>query len=273
MLHGVYIVDADNTLWDTNEVFVAAQRKMVGALRENGCGLDDEAALQAIRALDLEIGVALNDFEYDFTRLACALLLLDQGLPGSEAVRLVTAADPPAREWARAQDAAGTFYAHLQGHVPRLFAGVPETLAALRSRGNVLVLHSEGLRARIKHTMAVHALEPLFDCLALERKSRHSFQRAREAGADLFRSAAGRDPERCIVVGDSPKRDIRFGNLIGATTVFKPGGWLGLEIPGDPLLTPDFTIRAFPELLELTAASPGAGDDAGEPAAAARFWG
>ena len=251
MLRGVYIIDADNTLWDTNQVFLGAQMEMIGMLRQNGCRLDQEAAFQAIRALDFKIALALDDFEYDFSRLACALILVDQGLPDTEAVQLACAAEPPGDEWKTARQAGWAFCRYLNGNCPPLFAGVLETLNALRAGGNTLVLHSEGLRARILRTLSAHSLEPLFDCLTLERKSRDSFQYARQTGERLFRISTGGKPEYCIVVGDSPKRDIRFGNLIGAVTVFKPGGWLGVEVPDDPLLTPDFTIGHFPELLEL----------------------
>lgn len=251
MLKGVYIIDADNTLWDTNEVFSGAQMKMLDTLRQNGCGLDAETAPRAMRTLDWEIACTLDDFEYDFSRLACALLLLERGLTEAEAVQLASTANPPAREWKSARHAGSSFYEHLQAHRPPLFVGVPETLVALRARGNALVLHSEGLRERILRTLAAHTLESLFDCMALERKSQESFQRARQAGEDLFLTINGRNPDHCTVVGDSPKRDIRFGNLIGATTIFKPGGWLGLETSDDPLLAPHFTIEKFSELLEL----------------------
>lgn len=249
LLRGVYIIDADNTLWDTNEVFVGAQLKMIEALHRQGCRFAAEEALVMLRALDLRIALALDDFEYDFSRLACALLLAEGGL--ETAVQSACAAHPPEPEWETAGLAGEAFYAHLGTHVPSLFAGVPETLAALRAQGNTLVLHSEGQPDRILQTLAAHSLEPLFDALALERKSRESFQRARQAGEDLFRTLTGQKPDGCIVVGDSPKRDIRFGNQIGATTVFKPGGWLGAELPDDPSLMPHFTIGDFSELLDL----------------------
>jgi putative hydrolase of the HAD superfamily len=251
LLQGVYIIDADNTLWDTNAVFLKAQLEMIRTLRQYGCGLEPEAALQAMRALDLQIAFALDNFEYDFSRLACALLLVERGLAEAEAVQLVCAGHPPADEWNTALRASHDFYEHVNTHCPPLFAGVTETLTALRAGSNTLVLHSEGLRDRVQQTLAAHALEPFFDCVVLERKSRDSFRRARLTGEKLYRSNTGRDPEYCVVVGDSPKRDIRFGNLIGATTVLKPGGWLGVEIPDDPLLTPHFTIENFFELLEL----------------------
>jgi len=251
LLHGVYIIDADNTLWDTNEVFLGAQIRMIENMRENGCSLETGAALEFLRALDFRLAVALDDFEYDYSRLACALFLVDRGRPENEAVRLATAAVPPAPEWDRARLAGRVFYTHLQAHCPPLFFGVAETLAALRSGGNTLVLHSEGRHERIAETLSAHNLDPFFHHTALERKSQDSFRRARLAGEAYFAQTKGRSPDHCVVVGDSPKRDIRFGNIIGATTVFKPGGWLGTELPDDPLLTPDYTISCFTELLEL----------------------
>lgn len=251
MLRGVYIVDADNTLWDTNAVFLGAQLKMAANLRDSGCSLETAAALDLLRALDFRLALALDDFEYDYTRLALALLLVDRGRPHDEAVRLAAAAAPPALEWDQSQPAGTAFYAHLQAHCPPLFFGVTETLAKLRSEGNTLVLHSEGREQRIARTLAAHDLGPFFHHNVLERKSQDSFRRARQAGEASFAQARGRSPDHCVVVGDSPKRDIRFGNIIGATTVFKPGGWLGTELPDDPLLTPDYTISCFTELLGL----------------------
>lgn len=253
MLHGIYIIDADNTLWDTHGVYLEAYRRMVQALQEAGYafGEDFASTYLSIRAADRVIAQTLRDYEYDFTLLALALVHHAAGTPPEEAARRALSAPRAGREWKAASLAAERFYAYHDSTPPALFDRVGETLAALKHLGNVLILHSEGQPQRVHKTLASYGLDDFFHDLVLEHKSPASFARARAIGREFYRWMADVPPRDCVVVGDSPQRDILFGNLIGARTVMKPGGFWGGEIPQDPLQQPEYVVSSLGDILAL----------------------
>ncbi|MBO8128114.1 MAG: HAD hydrolase-like protein [Peptococcaceae bacterium] len=251
MFHGVYIFDADNTLWDTHSVFVGSYKTMIEVLQRYGYPLDMDAALHDIRRIDFTIAHKLRNYEYDFTMLALALIFVSQGLSPSAAAHkaIEEYASSPHRE--KAAWAAASFYDYQRTNPPRLFAGVKTTLKALRSLGNALILHSEGKPERVTEHLAAYNLTDMFDYYVLEPKSEHSFRKARHAGSEFYRWACGITPRHCVVVGDSPLRDIMFGHLIGAYTVMTPSEYWGPEVPDDPLQKPHYTVETMEDLLKI----------------------
>ncbi|MDI6709340.1 MAG: HAD family hydrolase [Thermoanaerobacterales bacterium] len=253
MLHGIYIIDADNTLWDTHGVYLEAYRRMVQALQEAGYAFAEDfgSVYLSIRTADRTIARTLHDYEYDFTLLALALVHHAGGSEPEEAARRALSAPRAGREWRAASLAASRFYAYHDSTPPALFEHAGETLAALKHLGNVLILHSEGQPERVRQTLAVHGLTDFFHDLVLEYKSPASFARARAIGREFYRWIADIPPRDCVVVGDSPQRDILFGNLIGAHTIMKPGGFWGGDIPEDPLQQPEYLVTHLGEILSL----------------------
>lgn len=253
MLHGIYIIDADNTLWDTHGVYLEAYRRMVQALQEAGYSFVDDfdSVYLSIRAADRIIARTLRNYEYDSTLLALALIHHAGGSEPEDAARRALSAPRAGREWRAASFAAGRFYGYHDSTPPALFERASETLAALKHLGNVLILHSEGQPERVRQTLAAHGLTDFFHDLVLEYKSPASFARARAIGREFYRWIADIPPRDCVVVGDSPQRDILFGNLIGARTVMKPGGFWGGQIPEDPLQQPEYLVSSLGEILSL----------------------
>jgi len=253
LLHGIYIIDADNTLWDTHGVYLEAYRRMVQALQESGYSFagDFDSVYLSIRAADRIIARTLRDYEYDSTLLARALIYHAAGLEPEEAAQRSLSAPPAGREWRAASHAAARFYAYHDSTPPPLFEQARETLTALKHLGNVLILHSEGQPERVRQTLALHGLIDVFHDLVLEYKSPESFTRARTIGREYYRWMADIPPRDCVVVGDSPQRDILFGNMIGARTIMKPGGFWGGTIPEDPLQQPEYLVSGLGEILNL----------------------
>ncbi|MGQ9531756.1 MAG: HAD family hydrolase [Desulfotomaculales bacterium] len=251
-MHGVYIIDADNTLWDTNRVYTGALRSMLSALKAQDRSFPEDFPFEVVRTADRAIAKALGEYEYDARVLALALVYHARGLEAAEAARQALAGqgenDPAFEIAARA---AQSFYGYLHENPPPLFDGAKETLAALLKAGNVLILHSEGRHDRVLKTLALHQLDGFFHRVVIERKSETSFRQARALGQAMYSRAHAVPPCGCIVVGDSPQRDILFGNLIGALTVMKVGGMWGASIPHDPLHQPDYVISHWEELLHL----------------------
>lgn len=252
MVHGVYIIDADNTLWDTNQVYTGAFKSMLSALRAQDRSFPEGFPFEVIRTVDRAIAKALGEYEYDARVLALALVYHARGLEPTEAARQALVArrgrDPAFEIAARA---AQSFYQYLHENPPPLFDGAKETLSALLKAGNVLILHSEGQHDRVLKTLAIHQLDRFFHRVVIERKSETSFRQARALGQAIYCRARAVPHCGCTVVGDSPQRDILFGNLIGALTVMKVGGMWGANIPLDPLRQPDYVISQWEELLHL----------------------
>lgn len=255
LLHGIYIIDADNTLWDTHGVFVAAYRHMVSVLTQAGYSFSRESfglPYTAIRSMDRLIAHALRDYEYDFTLLALSLIHHARGHDFDAAVHRALNACHSGTDWKLAGCAAHSFYEHCNATQPRLFPQAAETLAALMYLGNVLILHSEGKADRVRETLDFYDLADYFHDLVLEPKSHSSFKRARGIGLEYYRWLADIPPQDCVVVGDSPPRDILFGNLIGAHTILTPALFWGAELPNDPLQHPDYTIKNLLDILHLS---------------------
>jgi len=250
-LNGVYVIDADNTLWDTYSVFVGAYAEMVNCLRSLGCSFGDVFDISTIRVIDSHLSRTLRDYEYDFALLALALVHVARGAAPLDAAAAVLAAPPRSGELLVARAAADRFYLYYRTHYPPLYEETAETLAALKHLNNVLVLHSEGREDRVRRDLANHSLDRYFDYLLIQTKSRQSFAQACAAGEAFYRWVSDIPPPEYVVIGDSPQRDIVFGNMIGAKTILKPGAFWGSTIPEDPLHQPDYVVSSLDEILAL----------------------
>lgn len=94
MLHGIYIFDADNTLWDTHRIYIDGYRHLLSFLQEAGY-LSTNFTLATVFATDRTIIQAIGKYEYDVTVLAMALIYQAQGLDRETAINQAFAATPP----------------------------------------------------------------------------------------------------------------------------------------------------------------------------------
>jgi putative hydrolase of the HAD superfamily len=247
----VLIVDADNTLWDTDDVFADAQRAMIDALERHGHVLPGDK-LAFLREVDGRMFEYHGRFEYDFRMLPEALIqAVAQGHadidPG-----IVPVLDEPSSDAVEAYEA---FSSTLETTKPDLLPGVRELVDWLRAANAAgeprvaSILVSEGEQGRLTGIARHHNLdEGVFDSVhILPGKDQHSFKTAVAEG----RAILGDPCAQAVSIGDSLKRDIGPSKAAGCVTIYKPHGFHGQEAAGTPEEEPDHTVGTVHEALEI----------------------
>jgi putative hydrolase of the HAD superfamily len=255
----LFVFDADNTLWDTNAVFSNAQLSLLRVLESFDLIANPELQLPVLRHIDRLLFKRLNRFEYDFKTLSVAVsyFFVHGNLTPEELVEKVL--HPSFVSSGTLGDIAKqAFLAYGQSleDIPEIFPDAKTTLKALRSLNStkcsvVILLLSEGNFQRLQRILQSHKMfgNQYFDEIMVESsKTRDVFARARARG--LERLACNNDSEcSSFVVGDSLKRDIKYGNQCGFTTVYKPAGFMGIEIPRDIDEEPTLEISNLEHLI------------------------
>lgn len=265
------VVDADNTLWDTNQVFEAARRRMLSVLvddgRSDGPSEGEEAGSDVLRELAGRLSLLKGTNDLNLLARATALYLLGEG-PNSTTERIEWAArraqagavpDRDGADEALIQAGADAFRAALRT-VPPLLSGAEALLRsvadwkAARPASRQSVLFSEGDPDRLEIAFDAYGIGSgrHFDDIVLREKTRAAF-------ADVCGSiddALAHDPVSTpgpdvVVIGDSLKRDIRPANAVGCTTVYCPGAFKGHETPESPADTPDHTVSTLGNALDV----------------------
>lgn len=261
-MKAVLIFDADNTLWDTDSVFRSAQLALLETLAKDGLLTDPESQLETLRMLDRELFSQMGRFEYDFKVLSAALayyysrqLLLKDAvyqaisdMKKGYCSQLAVVID----------DACHAFKQGLSG-IPNLYPGTEAMLSyisALRASENPVatVLLSEGEPERLKRILKAHQIvrRGFFDDIIIEKtKSKETFERAKQSGLKHLRKAGDSTQTLFFLVGDSLKRDIKFGNQLGFVTVYKPSPFMGREEPRELDERPCYIIQNLGELPSL----------------------
>lgn len=264
------IVDADNTLWDTNQVFADARREMLSVLTQNGRtdgGSADTAGPDVLRELAQGLSLVTGATDLDPLARASALYLLGDGPNGETdrvewAVQQTKAGAVPARDGADEaliQAAADAFRSALRT-VPPLLAGADDLLRsvqewkAMRPDRRQSVLFSEGDPDRLEIAFDAYGIGSgrHFDDIVLREKTRAAFADVRGGIDDaLAHDPATTSGPDVAVIGDSLKRDIRPANAVGCTTVYCPGAFKGHETPESPADAPDHTVSSLGEALDV----------------------
>jgi len=203
----------------------------------------------------------LGRFEYDFRLLAAAAALyFTQSVSVEEAARRAVygAGEGESPERTAAIDRAYEAYTCALQQVPPLFPDTIDVLTSVRMRGSsagpvATVLFSDGDPERLERILEAYAIRPrgFFDEIVIGTKSRAAFEQAKEAGKRHLPAGQDRGEPVVVVVGDSLRREIKFGNQAGFVTVYKPAGFLGREQPGEPDEHPAYTIENLGRLLPV----------------------
>jgi putative hydrolase of the HAD superfamily len=210
------LVDADNTLWDTDAVFREAQLLVLARVEEatgRTCASADRLAF--IRSYDQ----ALAQKHHLHLRYPPQLLVrsVEAGLAGvapEVAARDVIAGRnltdgllEPARVEAIVSD-----YTQALTRTPELLGGVAEGVRAAKNAGLRLFVMTEGRIEKQKRLLELHGLLNSFESVWEMAKERSQFDRvvSRFAGA------------RVVVIGDQPDRDIVPAKAAGCSTVLVP---------------------------------------------------
>lgn len=232
------VVDADNTLWDTNAVYANAQLALLSAVEDHvgvSCTGDRLAYLRIIdQALAQRHPQRLR---YPARLLAQALAsALDRG-DASNAAALVLegATEASLLDELIAQSIEKDFIDALQSP-PSIRDGVHEGLDAFQSEGAVMVILTEGHKARVAANAEALGLAHYFSDLIEAVKTPRSF-------GELMERAPSSD--LAFVIGDQLQSDIRPAKTAGFTTIYFPGGFRPGWEPEVAEIAPDYQIKNF----------------------------
>ncbi len=212
----VVLVDADNTLWDTDTVFQEAQLLLLTRVEEEtgaACRAVDRLAF--VRSYDQ----ALAQRHHLHLRYPPQLLVrsVEAGLAGikpeaasREAISgRIPAASPLDQVGV---DAIVSDYVQALSRAPQLLPTVAEGVSVATHAGLSLYVMTEGRIEKQKRILELHGLLASFEGVWELTKERSQFDRvvSRFAGS------------RVIVVGDQPDRDIFPAKAAGCSTVLIP---------------------------------------------------
>lgn len=234
-------VDADNTLWDTDSVFADAQRNMLDRVEAaTGTATDADDRLAYVRGVDQ----AIAELHHAGLRYPPKLLVrgLAAALAGLSPERAARAAWRGSMLTRMPDDRVGeieqAFFADLN-RTPEVRQGVREGLEALQAAKCVVLIVTEGARARVERTAKRLELYNLV-ARAIEGPKR----------PELFRRVLRRTgaPKRAFMIGDQLDRDIEPAKAAGLGTIYFPGGFRPRWTPEEALIQPDHRIENFAEV-------------------------
>ncbi|ESY01497.1 HAD family hydrolase [Mesorhizobium sp. LNJC405B00] len=232
--------DADNTLWDTNAVFAAAQLGLLRAV-ETVTGLKapeaEDQGLAFLRDVDQRIAAAHSlRLGYPPHMLAQALAF---ALSGSSATRAAGRAvgnsnsDPDF-------DSAVALHIEKLRERPVLRCGVREGLEAIANAGVPITVVTEDKFDRCRALIEAHGLIHLIADVVSIRKTPDAY-------TDLRQPLAA---THAFMVGDQPDRDIAAAALAGFETIYFPSAFLPFWNT-DVEVRPDHKITRFDEIIPL----------------------
>ncbi len=230
----VVLIDADNTLWDTDAVYRSAQLSVLSlteAKLNRPCPADDR--LSFVRTYDQALASAHHlHLRYPPQLLVRALEAGLFGAPPAAAARNAIAGRPsvPQPMEPSAVEAIVSEFVSALGQTPTLLPNVTDAVNAGKRAGFVLYVMTEGRIDRQRRLMEVHGLQSAFEGVWELTKNEAQFARL-----------LARFPEcRVVVVGDQPDRDIVPAKAAGCTTVFVPGPFTPDWNAGAPPAAADF---------------------------------
>jgi phosphoglycolate phosphatase-like HAD superfamily hydrolase len=252
MMACLLIFDGDNTLWDTNEVFESAQKRMLKVLQARGFPAEPDRDFTLLRRLDDRLIFHFGTHRYGARYLGYALIryFRDQGDDISASlIGFETEAEDIKSLVSELEE---QFHRDVV-EIPRLFPRTLEDLDAIRRKGhNCLVLYSDASRTRLHAICSHYRMSDYFDLIENGDKSEEDWGRVWKVGrrqmVERFSEAV---QYKTYVIGDLLKYDIVPGNRLGAVTIYKPGGYRGTETPQDPSERPALTVQTLAQILDL----------------------
>ncbi|MBB4423888.1 putative hydrolase of the HAD superfamily [Bradyrhizobium sp. CIR48] len=208
--------DADNTLWDTDAVFAAAQLEMLREIERrtgHNAPADADRGLAFLRTVDQRIAAVHSDhLRYPPGLLAQGLALVLAGKDIAEVVERVTG--PDAKISGEFEQVQAQFLESLKRITP-LRDGVRVGLQAISAAHVPITIVTEERPERCRWLLAEHGLESLITEVISVRKSV-------EVYLGLKRKARC---ERCFMVGDQLDRDVQSATAAGFLAFYFPGGF------------------------------------------------
>jgi putative hydrolase of the HAD superfamily len=204
--------DADNTLWDTNGVYEAAQRALLEQI-EQFVGEESSASDRLAYVRDYDQAIASMHHEhlrYPPNLLAHSLVLGLRGKPSREAARLVIRGGP----LAGTEPAVDEFRSMLL-RTPQLLPGVGQGLRLAAERSTTIYVVTEGPQDQVAHTLQQHGLTQYASQVLSATKTTSLYRRLKK----LNRGAL------VAMVGDQLDRDIVPAHGAGLLAVWVPSAF------------------------------------------------
>jgi len=233
------LLDADNTLWDMNAVYAAAQLALLATIeRMLGRRPVEGDRLAYVRSIDQAIA------ERHHSRLRYPLRLLVLGLvealSGESVGRAVAKVLTGLRSFNTPElEYAEESYRNDLAAIPALRPGVEGGLIALRAWGAGLIVVTEGGRERVLATAARLQIDGLMDKFIEGPKQPDLFNRLRQLSAVTANA---------FMVGDQLDRDIAPAKSAGLITIYYPSEFQPRWAPLVDNIRPDYVVHSFAEV-------------------------
>lgn len=241
-------VDADNTLWDTDAVFAEAQLALLDdVVAALGTSVPPGDALAFIRAIDQALAERHHaGLRYPPRLLIRAGELALNGTPPDAAARRAWKGRSSYKISDEAADAIEQhFFAGLAAP-PALRPGVMDGLERLHADGCLLLIISEGAKAKVDRNAERLGVASFFDRVLEAPKSPEIYHRVlRLTGT----------PHRAFMVGDQLDRDIVPAKAAGIGTIYFPGGFQPRWSRAVEEVKPDHIIQSFTEVPDIVLGS------------------
>jgi putative hydrolase of the HAD superfamily len=223
------VIDADNTLWDTNRLFVEAQLGMLNDIR-SWMGMTGNLTdpLKFVRDVDQSIAAKHPaGLKYPPELLVDGII---KALGNTGKVKKLR------NRQALNKKLAATYLSKIH-EIPKLRVGVQEGLRDLRKLGARTVICSEGVNESLLRNLNELGVLGYVEKVIVAPKSPEVFRRLSE----------DYNPNRKVQlsVGDQLDRDIQFAKTAGYTTVYFPGDFQPNWLPPTDTVRPDLTINSL----------------------------
>ena len=231
--------DADNTLWDTNAIFIDAQLSMLTEIEEvTGLRMPDaeDHGLALLRQIDQRIAASHpGRLRYPSMLLAAGLVRALKGENPNDAA--VHAFHESSQRDPRLNDVVERFVERLKG-IPVLRAGVLKGLEAANAVSVPVTVVTEEKLKRCQHLISVHNLTFFVQDVLSVEKTPEMFRKLREICGE----------SRVLMGLDQLDRDIQTSRQAGFETFFYPSEF----VPYWDAFTPTkahHTISRYDELI------------------------
>ncbi|MER9947352.1 HAD family hydrolase [Mesorhizobium sp. M0047] len=234
-------IDADNTLWDTDAVFAGAQLALLRAV-ESRVGIVTPQAdrLLFVRAIDQALAERHHaGLRYPPRLLVRATELALRGVQANDAARAVWNGG---KDYLLSDGDLAAIEERFFGDLakpPRIRQGVAEGLSQLKDSGCLLLMVTEGAKAKVERNADVLELTRFFDRIIEGRKTPDFYRR--------MLSLTGA-PARAFMIGDQLDRDIAPAKAVGLETIYFPGGFQPRWAPDQASIQPDHLISSFDQV-------------------------
>jgi putative hydrolase of the HAD superfamily len=244
-VRAIVLTDVDNTLWDTNEVFAAAQLALLGFVEKavGATPLEGADRLAFVRSYDQALAERHHaGLRYPVRLLIGALALGLKGFDPLSALRVVWCQSELKNGISEiAVAGAASVYREALRAVPSLRPGVRLGLQKLRRATCRIIVVTESSKDSCLALLGLHRLDGLYDQVVSAPKHPGLYCRLAKSSSSTFAT---------FMIGDQPDRDIRPAREAGLTTLLFRGGFTPKWAESLPDAA-DYEISSFDQAADI----------------------